>query len=239
MKVAFALVAAIALTGCGSTTVDPAPSSARDIRPRLVLRGPTLSPDPTPAVTSCSRLLAEGWEPSPFNDFDVSTSPTLDIAEFTIGNDRLYLDIRNDVACQRLPTLGPVITRLLDESEQPVASNAEALAKGLTLFAGWGLREAEPPHGSPSAVLWSRERDLVVSVIPPDAPAPEGKVVDEHETAGVTVQTVEQSSGQVLVSFTHEGFVIHVQVLVGEEREPDLVQANALVDGLLCPIEGC
>lgn len=149
MKVAFALVAALALTGCGSTTVEPAVPSTPDAPPQLILEGPTLSPDPTPAVTPCSRLLAEGWEPSPFKDFDVNTSPTLDVAEFKIGIDWLFLDIRNDLACQRLPTLGPVIARLLADAPHlpPVTEDLRSISELFLDFA----RSSDPEHPGPPA----------------------------------------------------------------------------------------
>ena len=52
MKVGVALVAVLALTGCGSAGVDPTVPSAPDAAPQLVVQGSTLSPSSEPALNA-------------------------------------------------------------------------------------------------------------------------------------------------------------------------------------------
>ena len=134
---------------------------------------------------------------------------------------------------------GPVSAPTLAPETTPPASNADAVAKALALFGDWGLVEAEPPHGSPSAIMWGRRGDLTLlaSVYPPSYPAGDGEVIDSYEIGGVVVQTVQQTGQQVLMRFTHGGLVVSVAVLVGDQLEPDLEETRALVDARLCPSE--
>ncbi len=150
MKALCGLALALLLGACGEAGDGGGEDLAsKEMRPYAApVAAPTISPDPSPPVASCSQLLADGWEPSIGLDFDVSSNRSSGIAEFTFDDESLRLDIRNDPACRRLPTIGPVIARMLGEPEPtPVSVDLRRIGELFVDFA----RSADPDHYGPPA----------------------------------------------------------------------------------------
>lgn len=72
----------------------------------------------TPApVTSCQQLLDTVWS-APIAEPQISYIPESGIATIILGDETLNLDVLNDEACKRVPTVGPLVEQLLADAAQ-------------------------------------------------------------------------------------------------------------------------
>ena len=125
------LIALGSISGCGSQETDD--PRAEDVTSSAPDPAESKTPDPTetasplpsktattPAVQSCKALLANGWMPPQGQDpDDLSWSPTTGVMEITFtDNASLTVNILEDKACQRLPVVGPLIKRALENQAQ-------------------------------------------------------------------------------------------------------------------------
>lgn len=68
-------------------------------------------------VTSCQKLLDSGWS-APVAEPEISYDPASGIAIIILGDETLTLDVLNDDACKRVPTVGPLVKQLLKDAAQ-------------------------------------------------------------------------------------------------------------------------
>ncbi len=122
LGICLSVFAAAACTGptdqTGATPSESGRSSA------IAKTLPTSKPSGTPStsrppsgVESCQALLDDDWAP-PSTAPDISYDPTSGIAVIHLDSKSFKFDVLNDKACRRLPTLGPIIKRLIREASQ-------------------------------------------------------------------------------------------------------------------------